>query len=64
MELCAKRSYPSEHSAKKAADIIERHGKRLRAYRCPTCHNFHLTSDVERKHRVPWYGKNKMKNLR
>lgn len=49
MNLCGKVKYSSKQKAHHAIETIERAGKLMRAYECPHCHKWHLTSDLVRE---------------
>ena len=42
MAECTKRTYPSEHAARKAMKAA---GTTIRPYRCDECHRIHVTKD-------------------
>jgi hypothetical protein len=42
---CAKRAFRSQHAAK---DANKRNSKRLRVYRCPGCHLWHVTTTPQK----------------
>lgn len=43
--------HPTKKRALSSAHTVVRfgHAELIRVYKCPTCHNYHLTSQVERK---------------
>jgi hypothetical protein len=43
--MCGKRTYPSEHQAKRAH---QRASWRLRVYYCDDCHGYHVTNQEKR----------------
>jgi hypothetical protein len=49
-KLCEKRRYETEQEALDMINHIIRidWSPKLRAYKCPTCHNWHLTSKPQR----------------
>lgn len=57
LRVCVKRRYRTKQMANAALDVIEEKrnpvgSKRpIRAYRCPFCHGWHLTSSVHRSRR-------------
>lgn len=45
---CEKRRYLTKAQAKNGASRVgKEHGKELRAYRCPRCRGYHLTSKAK-----------------
>ena len=50
LKICQKRRYETADAAKQTIAYLVLHGKaergELRYYKCPICHNYHLTSKL------------------